>query len=123
MERQAIKPDLDILAREQNISPSEFLVVGVVAISPQSSLNESAFVLGKPRNGIRIIRNEPVRGDSNHNCEKTFKNENPSPTCISADVSHMRNSPSQDSSKSTSQGCRAEEQRDTILTFIALVPH
>lgn len=57
------------------------------------------------------------------NTTLTYQNEYPSPTRISTNVPHVRNTPSKNATKSSGQGSTAEEERNAVLAFIALVPH
>ena len=52
----------------------------------------------------------------------TYDDENPPPSSVVAYSAHVADSPCKDSTKSSSKRCAAEEERDAILAFIALVP-
>jgi hypothetical protein len=53
----------------------------------------------------------------------TDENEDPPPPVIPSDTFHLRDTECQDASEGTRQRSSAEEQGDTELALIALVPH
>ena len=54
--------------------------------------------------------------------DSTYEDEYPPPSRVPAHSTHMADSPCEDSTESSSKRRAAEEQRNTVLAFIALVP-
>ena len=55
--------------------------------------------------------------------ESTYQDKDPAPPIVSTDPFHMRNAPCQDTTKGTSQRGRREEESNSIMLLIALIPH
>jgi hypothetical protein len=53
----------------------------------------------------------------------TDENEDPPPSIVPSDALHLRDTERQDASEGTRQRSGAEEQGDSELALIALVPH
>ena len=72
MKSKAIEPALDVLCSHQYFAPFEVLIIRRIAVGFQSGLDEGPLLVGKPADGSGVVRDEPVRDDSDYDCEQTF---------------------------------------------------
>lgn len=66
MEAQSIQPHFDVFTRDQNICPSELLVMRAVTVSTQTSLDKGALLFRQPRDSVWVVGDEPVRPHRNY---------------------------------------------------------
>lgn len=56
-------------------------------------------------------------------CDSAYQDKDPSPSIVSTDTFHVRDTPCKYTTEGTGQRGRGEEQSNPVMLLIALIPH
>ena len=93
------------------------------AVFVQSPVDFLALGIGDELGGIGIILESSISPDGNEHSDYALKNEDPGPAAFAPDAIHLRNTPSEKTSKGTGCCCHGEEDGHAQAAFMTFVPH
>lgn len=121
---EAANKDLVVLEDSANISEGNLAVrSGTALVNLQSGLDVRSLLRSKPFGILGERGKHEEEKDCHDASEAALKDEDPAPASVVSHVVHLANGGGQETSKGARKRCRAEEERVSLLSFSALIPH
>lgn len=115
---------LTVLEDSQHLTPAQWdMVCGFAHVLSQFNANEFSLFFVHPFDIFGEIREEEEPGEGNNTSDHALYDEHPSPTAIASVSAHLAKAVSQQSTKGTGQGGRAEKETEALLGLRPFIPH